>query len=545
MATSINSYSVKLSMDASGFVDSTKVSRSEARALIKDIEAAQSPFEKYAVEQDRLKRALDSGAISQGTYNRLLRDKKPGIADVTAALGPYGVAIGAVTVGITAAAAATVAFISAMRDQQNAIDETADKAQRLGVSFSDLKGLEFGFKEGAGIDAQTVGDSIKKLQINMAKAVEGDEGLRAAFTKLGLDAGDLIGQGPREAMMQIADAMAGVDNHAERLKLSMEIFGKSGADLASTLGQGRDALESSAAFAEKWLGLTDAQVAAVGANNDSWDRIGIIVEGISQTVAAELAPVFKTVADTILESAGGFDGLSKAVKDAVTTGTILVGLFMDALDPVIEIANRLHAIHTLDFEAATKSLDMEKVFGPDKAMALFKQLEANRNEAAASAAEAERKRQEARHAMAMQDTEKETSAKEAAAKKIADEEERLRKAAEREQRKMAEDALKNAEKYFEDERKRQMKLREDVAKGPGAGMEAGSAEAARFMAEQANQAIAEATVGVDAKPTDEQLVEQAKIQVEIARAAKVKQDEMVSKLQGVTDAIKDNGWEAV
>ncbi len=52
-------------MDASVFVDASKVSRSEARALIKDIEAAQDPFEKFAAEQDRLTRALNAGAIDQ------------------------------------------------------------------------------------------------------------------------------------------------------------------------------------------------------------------------------------------------------------------------------------------------------------------------------------------------------------------------------------------------------------------------------------------------------------------------------------------------
>lgn len=531
-------------MDASGFIDSTKVSRSEARALIKDIESARDPMEKFAVEQDRLKRALDEGAISQELYNRLLDSKRPAIEGVTSSLHPYGIALGVVTAGITAASAATVAFIGHMRTVQGVIDDQADAAQRLGVSYTELKSLQFGFKEGGGVDAQTVSDSVKKLQINMAKAVEGDETTRAAFAKLGLDAGQLMGAGPREAMMQIASAMEGVNSHAERLKLSMELFGKSGADLASTLGQGAESLAESVAYAEKWASLTDSQVAGVGLNNDAWDRISVVVEGTIDKVAAELAPAFQIVADAILAGADSLSGVDGYIKNAVTTATMLVGVFMDGLDIVNEINELLGAAASLDFERLKQGINPEAT-SMDKTLSAWATLEANRKKAMEEAEQAEKKRQEARQAQAMEDTEKQIKAKEDAQKRLADEEKRRQQELEREQRRMAENAMKAAEKHFEDEIKRQEKMRADVAKGPGSGMETGSAEAARFMAQQANQAIAEATVGVDAKPTDQQLVEQGKLQVELERAAQVKRDEMIARIREVKTAIEENGFEAV
>jgi hypothetical protein len=56
------------------------------------------------------------------------------------------------------------------------------------------------------------------------------------------------------------------------------------------------------------------------------------------------------------------------------------------------------------------------------------------------------------------------------------------------------DARKAAMDFFEQREKEIEQRRADVARGPGAGMEAGSAEAARFMADAANRAIAGATV---------------------------------------------------
>ena len=541
MATTINSYSVKLGMDASGFIDSTKVSRSEARMLIKDIESARNPVERFAVEQDRLKRALDAGAISEGTYARLLKSKAPAIAGVGAALGPVTVAYTAFAASIAAASAATVAFIGHMRTVQGQIDDTADAAQRLGVSFTDLRSLQFGFQEGGGVDAGTVSESIKKLQINMAKAVEGDETTRAAFNKLGLDAGELMGRGPKQAILDIADAMQGVADHSERLKLSMEIFGKAGADLASTLGQGSDSLESSAEFAEKWLGLTEQQVAMVGSNNDAWDRVFIVVEGVTQLVAAELAPVMELVADALLGVSGNLEGADQFISAWVDGMVSFAGAVYDANELVTAIGSKLTAAASLDFEGMTKPIsEAAKTF--DTADNWLAQLESKRAAARQSAMDAEHRREEARHAMRMQETEKEAKARESAADKLAAEEERKRNAMEQEQRRNAETALKNAEKYYEDERKRQMKLREDVARGPGAGMEVGSAEAARFMAEQANALIAESTVKVDAKPSDEALLNEAKRQLEFLQQDAKSRDQQIGKL---IDTVKEQGWEAV
>lgn len=83
MATTINSLGVNLGMDAKGFIDGAKVSRSEARMLAKDIEAARNPTEQLAVEQDRLKRALDEGAISIDVYNRLIETKRQKLGELT------------------------------------------------------------------------------------------------------------------------------------------------------------------------------------------------------------------------------------------------------------------------------------------------------------------------------------------------------------------------------------------------------------------------------------------------------------------------------
>lgn len=520
MATTINSYSVKLGMDASGFIDSTKVSRSEARMLIKDIESARTPMEAFAVEQDRLARALKSGAIDQGTYNRLLESKRPAAMAATSALGPLSIAVGAVGAAAAAAAASGVAFIGFIRDVQNNIDDAADKAERLGLSFNEMTSLDFAFKEGGGIDAATVEASIKKLQINMAKAVDGDTELRGAFGRLGLDAGELVGMGPQRAILAIADKMQGVGTHAERLKLAMDLFGKSGGDLASTLGKGSGALQEAINFQLKWNSLTDAQTLAVGANNDAWERVSDVIGGVSSKLSAEMAPAMLLIAQHALGVADSWESVDQFIKNSVTGAVIMAGYLKDATEFAVAASTGKHTRDSVTFDSSFK---------------FYKSLEEMRAKFVEDARESALKREQGRQNLLMQE-------KEAAEDKL--HQKRLEAIAKEENQRAAA-GLRAAEAKFQKEIERQQKMQADVAKGPGSGMEAGSADAARFMADQANQAIAESAVQVNAKPTDQQLIEEAKIQTEILRAREQHDIRMIEAVKNVGNAVKENGWEAV
>ena len=71
MSTTINAYSVSLGLDASNYIDSSKLSRAETSALKRDIASARTPTEQLQLAQDRLAKAYKDGAIDLATYNRL------------------------------------------------------------------------------------------------------------------------------------------------------------------------------------------------------------------------------------------------------------------------------------------------------------------------------------------------------------------------------------------------------------------------------------------------------------------------------------------
>ena len=88
MATTINAYSVSLGLDARDYIQNSALSRSETNQLARSIEKARTPAENYERSLTQLKKAYESGAISNRVYNRLVDDtKKKFHASTTAAKG--------------------------------------------------------------------------------------------------------------------------------------------------------------------------------------------------------------------------------------------------------------------------------------------------------------------------------------------------------------------------------------------------------------------------------------------------------------------------
>jgi hypothetical protein len=95
-----------------------------------------------------------------------------------------------------------------------------------------------------------------------------------------------------------------------------------------------------------------------------------------------------------------------------------------------------------------------------------------------------------------------------------------------------------AKKHFETEREKRKAMRDVVAAGPGAGMEQGSAEAVKFLADQTNARMAAIAIPEQRKPTQTEILEEirrqfAETQKQTALAAK--QEKILLNILTVVD----------
>ena len=247
------------------------------------------------------------------------------------------IAIGAVLAkGVSMAAnafmSASRAALSYAASAANAVDQTNDLAQRLGMSVESLQALQMAAKL-SGVDDAT--GALQKLTVAIGTAAE--SGKTEAFTKLGLDFQALQAMSPEEQFKAVQQAIAALKTPAEQAAAAVSIFGKAGVELLPLMSQNLEEIEQRMRRLGAIVG-TD-QVEAIGSMNDSLDMVKATFDGIIGTVVGNLAPVVESLAEELLgfvesfnvanESAGGIAGvLTDAVLDIAD---YLAGVFDNAL----------------------------------------------------------------------------------------------------------------------------------------------------------------------------------------------------------------------
>lgn len=239
-----------------------------------------------------------------------------GIGDLRGALGglPASTSLAAGGMSSMAAAAsvaaagvaAAAAVVSVAIGQLDELGTLYDSTQKIGIAADQLQGLRMAGEE-AGVSAATMDKSLVKMLRSTAEVAGGTGAAADAFSALGLSAQSMISMAPEEQFRLIAERMQDIPTSAEKLDVAMSIFGKSGADMVTVLGLGRDGLDEVQAAAEKLgITLTNEQVAAADAAGDAIGRIGMAADGAKNALAVALAPAIETTANALTALITGF-----------------------------------------------------------------------------------------------------------------------------------------------------------------------------------------------------------------------------------------------
>ncbi len=204
------------------------------------------------------------------------------------------------------------------------IDATAKFADRIGASTEFLTTMAHA-ADLSGVANETLNAGLQKMVKNVSEATHGNKALAASFTEIGLSAIDLAGMDPEGQFLAIAEALKGVSNSGDKARITMDVFGKAGAELLPVLDMSKEGFAAMRKEADE-LGLSFSRMdaAKVEAANDALTRVGAAVRGIGIALSVELSPYVTALADDFLasgKSAGGFAKLAitgiSAVRDSL------------------------------------------------------------------------------------------------------------------------------------------------------------------------------------------------------------------------------------
>ncbi|AUR88718.1 coil containing protein [Vibrio phage 2.117.O._10N.261.45.E9] len=219
-----------------------------------------------------------------------------------------------------AAVAGAGALTLLYKAQAAAIDQTAKHADSLGISTEALTQFRHA-AELTGLGADGLDVSLQRLTRRTNDAAAGNVGLQKAYNSLNVDVNALAQMKPEEQMFVMADAFAGVEDRAERVRLAFQLFGREGIQMVNMFENGAEGLREMTDEADA-LGLTLSRIdaAKVEAANDAMYRATAIGTAFSREITVQLAPVVAALADEFRMASQEAGGMNEVVMSGIEIG---------------------------------------------------------------------------------------------------------------------------------------------------------------------------------------------------------------------------------
>jgi hypothetical protein len=258
-------------------------------------------------------------------------------------------------------------------------DELFNLQAKTGVAATQLIGIGNAAKL-ADVDVGTLGKGLTKLNVNLVKAAEGNDGLARKFKALGVSVKDANGQvvPSDKALKQIADRFADMPDGAQKAAAAVALFGKSGADLIPLLNEGAASMEK---FTYK---VGEDFAARSDLFNDTITEFGIKTQGFGLELTDALLPalqstleVFGDLFDTEQDWSALFGVITFGVRGVATVLYAMIKLVDEAVRLIGSFAKRAQLAFSGDFAGAVAEADrfgtgfMERL---NKNMAAFEKI---------------------------------------------------------------------------------------------------------------------------------------------------------------------------
>lgn len=267
----------------------------DGQKALQRIEGASKPASKGLLAVNAVSRELQGSMTAFG-------GRIGAVGSALMALGPAGLAAAAGLGGVVAGIAMALRRTGESLRQ---LDTLEDVAAKLGIGIEALQEYQFAAEQ-AGIRTETFNMALQRFTRRAAEAAQGQGEAKAALKQLGIELTDAHGRlrPAEDLLLDLADALAGLEDQGERVRLAFKLFDSEGVALVNMLQRGRAAVEEMRAEArELGIVLDERLVRGAGEANDRLAAMQRIVDVQLSGALVDLAPVLVSVAEGFAEVA--------------------------------------------------------------------------------------------------------------------------------------------------------------------------------------------------------------------------------------------------
>lgn len=257
-----------------------------------------------------------SGKLSR--FSKSTRNAIPGVAKLGAAAAATGVAL-------------TTAFVV---KGLKAVDANAKLARSIGATDKGMRALKISSND-AGVEWSVMSKAAEQLNKRLGEALSGTGEAAGALDRLGLSASNLIGMDVDERFAAIGQRVNELGWSTAKAGDMLRDFGIRNGEVVNLLNAGEGAFKGARQEVDELgLAISDIDAAKVEAANDSFSRIGMIIDSASEKLAVEFAPLIDAVSDQFTDMAKEAGGAGDAMSQAFDSTLSAAAFTADAFDSV-------------------------------------------------------------------------------------------------------------------------------------------------------------------------------------------------------------------
>jgi len=195
-------------------------------------------------------------------------------------------------------AMAALAVGAGLKVTAKSIDDLAKQSARLGVTVNQLQTLQFAASQ-SGTGAAELSKGFEKFNKSISEASGGVGTGVKAFEALGVTLTNNDGslKDTDTLLNEVADGFTGIKDPADRVRIAMDLFGRSGAGMVNMLQEGSGNLQNLRdEFNQVTITLTGEQAKSVEAANDRFDKLRRVFVSIGQQITAVVLPILAKLA---------------------------------------------------------------------------------------------------------------------------------------------------------------------------------------------------------------------------------------------------------
>jgi len=269
--------------------------------------------------------AQDATTAGLRSVERNLRGMQKEAQSLSGSLKSMAGALG-ISLGVSTAISGIQRFVSSTIELADSMGKTAEQT---GLTIEEISALRFAAEQ-ADVDFGTLQSSLTKFNRTIAEAGSGNKAAKDAFLQLGISMETVKATKSEDLFMLVAQRVSELGSEADRTKALVDVFGRSGAELAPLFSQGAEGI-AKAKEAAKELGVVisgeaNDKVRKLGDQADllskKWDAFATNLLGRSApTIIRALDVIQKQLERPFLEQfLRNLSGVSLAEMGATLTG---------------------------------------------------------------------------------------------------------------------------------------------------------------------------------------------------------------------------------